>query len=107
MTQEPAAARGAAPAVPMTAEQRGAFERDGYLIIRGALCPDEVTGVRDAVDRVYAAMAKAGFGPVRVNAPAQRGRTLPGSRGLDRPSGHVRLCVVDPRLEHSRLPLSP
>jgi len=64
MTQEPAAARSAAPAVPMTAEQRAAFERDGYLIIRGALGPDEVTGVRDAVDRVYAATAKAGsLGP--------------------------------------------
>jgi hypothetical protein len=48
----------------MTAEQRAAFERDGYLIIRGALAPDEVAGARDAIDRVYAARAKAGsLGP--------------------------------------------
>ena len=64
MTQEPATARSAVPAVPMTAEQRAAFERDGYLIIRGALCPDEVAAARDAVDRVYTARAKAGsLGP--------------------------------------------
>jgi len=44
MTQETATARSATPSVPMTAEQRAAFERDGYLIIRGALCPDEVAG---------------------------------------------------------------
>jgi hypothetical protein len=44
----------------MTAEQRSAFERDGYLIIRGALCTDEVAAVRDAIDRTYAAMARAG-----------------------------------------------
>jgi ectoine hydroxylase-related dioxygenase (phytanoyl-CoA dioxygenase family) len=48
----------------MTAEQRAAFERDGYLIIRGALSPDEVAGARDAIDRVHAAEAKAGrLGP--------------------------------------------
>jgi ectoine hydroxylase len=64
MTQEPATARSAAPTAAMTAEQRAAFERDGYLIIRGALGPDEVAAARDAVDRVYAARAKAGsFGP--------------------------------------------
>lgn len=53
-------ARSAAPSVPMTAEQRAAFERNGYLIIRGALDPDEVAGAREAIDRVYAAMARAG-----------------------------------------------
>jgi hypothetical protein len=64
MTQEPATVRSAVPSVPMTAEQRAAFERDGYLIIRGALYPDEVAGAHDAIDRVYAAMAKAGsLGP--------------------------------------------
>jgi hypothetical protein len=39
MTQESTTARSAAPSVPMTAEQRATFERDGYLIIRGALYP--------------------------------------------------------------------
>jgi ectoine hydroxylase len=60
MTPEPTTARSAASSAPMTAGQRAAFERDGYLIIRGALHPDEVAAARDAVDRVYAAMAKAG-----------------------------------------------
>ena len=40
MTQKPTAAGNTTPAVPMTAEQRAAFDRDGYLIIRGALGPD-------------------------------------------------------------------
>ena len=47
-------------AVPITAEQRAAFDRDGYLIIRGALGPDEVAAARQAIDRVYTSMAKAG-----------------------------------------------
>lgn len=48
----------------MTAGQRAAFDRDGYLVIRGALRPDEVAGVREAIDRVYAGLAKAGsLGP--------------------------------------------
>jgi len=64
MTQEPTTARNAALPVPMTAGQRAAFERDGYLIIHGALSPDEVAGARDAVDHAYAARAKAGsLGP--------------------------------------------
>jgi ectoine hydroxylase len=64
MTQKSAAAGTTAPAVPMTAEQRAAFDRDGYLIIRGALGPDEVAAAREAVDRVYAATAWAGsLGP--------------------------------------------
>jgi ectoine hydroxylase len=50
----------AAPTQPMTAEQRARFERNGYLIIRGALRADEVAAVRDALDRVYATAAKAG-----------------------------------------------
>lgn len=41
-------------ATPMTAEQRAQFERDGYLIIPGALSPDEVSHYRTALDRVYA-----------------------------------------------------
>lgn len=48
------------PALPMTAEQRARFDRDGYLIIQGALRPDEVTAARDALDRVYTIAAKAG-----------------------------------------------
>ena len=59
MTQLSATGRCADPSVPMTAEDRAAFERDGHLIIRDALCPDEVAAARDAVGRVYAAMAKA------------------------------------------------
>jgi Phytanoyl-CoA dioxygenase (PhyH) len=44
----------------MTPEQRATFDRDGYLIIRGALAPDEVTAARDALDWVNASAAKAG-----------------------------------------------
>jgi len=55
MKQESTATRSAAPSVPMTAEQRAAFERDGYLLIRGALGPDEASAAR-----VYAARTKAG-----------------------------------------------
>jgi len=47
------------PAVPMTAEQRATFDRDGYLIIRSALRPDEAADAREAIDRVYASMANA------------------------------------------------
>jgi hypothetical protein len=49
MTQESTTAKSAALSMPMTAEQRATFDRDGYLIIRGALCPDEVVGARDAI----------------------------------------------------------
>jgi len=49
---------------PMTAEQQARFDRDGYLVIRGALGKDEVEAARHAVDLVYAAAAKAGsLGP--------------------------------------------
>jgi ectoine hydroxylase len=44
----------------MTAEQRATFDRGGYLIIPGALRPDEAAAAREAIDRVYASMAKAG-----------------------------------------------
>jgi len=75
ITQEPTAARSAAPTTAMTAEQRATFERDGYLIIRGALCPEEVAAARDAVDRVYAARAEAGsLGPAVRLSGGGRGR---------------------------------
>jgi hypothetical protein len=38
----------------MTAGQRAQFERDGYLVIRGALSPDEVDFCTDALDQVHA-----------------------------------------------------
>jgi len=64
MTQQPATANDAAPSRPMTAEQRARFDRDGYLIIRGALTPDEVVVTRTALDRAYTAAAKVGsLGP--------------------------------------------
>lgn len=54
----------AAPTEPASAGRRARFERDGYLIIRGALGPDEVAAARDALDRAYATAAKAGsLGP--------------------------------------------
>jgi hypothetical protein len=38
---------------PMSPTQREQFERDGFLVIRGALNPGEVDFYRDALDRVY------------------------------------------------------
>ena len=64
MGQKLAIAANAAPTEPMMAEQRARFDRDGYLIIRGAVRPDEVAAARDALDRVYATAARAGsLGP--------------------------------------------
>ena len=64
MTQKSTTAKIADPPESMTAEQRARFDRDGYLMIRGALRPDEVAGAREAIDRVYATEARAGrLGP--------------------------------------------
>ncbi len=60
MTQKSAVAENTTSVVPMTAEQRASFDRDGYLLIRGALGPDEAAAAREAIDRVYASMARAG-----------------------------------------------
>src|SRR5713101_9882597 len=53
MTHESTAAGNTTQAVPTTAERRVSFERDGYLIINGALRPNESADVGYAVDRVY------------------------------------------------------
>jgi ectoine hydroxylase len=50
--------------VPITPAEREQFDRDGFLIIRGALTPDEVGHYTDALDRVYAASVADG----RVNS---------------------------------------
>jgi ectoine hydroxylase-related dioxygenase (phytanoyl-CoA dioxygenase family) len=44
----------------MTADQREQFERDGYLVIKGALTTDEVAYYENALDRVYAAKQAEG-----------------------------------------------
>jgi hypothetical protein len=54
MPSEPATAE------PLAAGQRASFDRDGYLIIRGALSPGEVAAARGALDRVYATAAEPG-----------------------------------------------
>lgn len=62
MAQTPAVV--APPTGPISAERRARFDRDGYLIIRGALGPDEVVAARNALDGVYAAAAQDGsLGP--------------------------------------------
>jgi hypothetical protein len=38
----------------LTAEQRAAFDRDGFLLVRGALSPQQTAAARSAVDRLYA-----------------------------------------------------
>ena len=58
-------ARSVTAAEPMTAEQQARFDRDGYIIIRGALAPEEVAAARDALDQVYADAAKVGLLAVR------------------------------------------
>ena len=45
----------ASTASPDLAAQRAEFDKNGYLIIPGALTPDEVEHYRDALDRVYKA----------------------------------------------------
>lgn len=40
--------------VLLTAEQRAAFDRDGFLIVRGALPPEMVARLTAAADRLYA-----------------------------------------------------
>ena len=50
----------ATEAAPVTAEQRARFDRDGYLVIRRALRPDEVAVAREALDRVYGDAARSG-----------------------------------------------
>jgi hypothetical protein len=48
---------------PIQAAERERFDRDGYLIIRGALTPPEVRKYADALDRVHAAAAADGRVP--------------------------------------------
>jgi ectoine hydroxylase len=45
---------------PDLAAQRAEFDKNGYIIIPGALTQDEVAHYRDALDRVYAAAEAAG-----------------------------------------------
>jgi ectoine hydroxylase len=45
---------------PMTVEQREQFDREGYLVIRGALTPDEVAYYTEALDRVYKEQVASG-----------------------------------------------
>ena len=49
---------------PLTADQRLAFDRDGYLVIKGALPPEMVERTRTAADRLYqAGLASTGLNP--------------------------------------------
>jgi len=45
---------------PIAAAEREQFDRDGFLVIRGALTPGEVRRYADALDRAYAAAAASG-----------------------------------------------
>jgi Phytanoyl-CoA dioxygenase (PhyH) len=45
---------------PVPAAEHERFDRDGYLIIRGALTPDEVSRYAAALDRTYAAATSGG-----------------------------------------------
>jgi ectoine hydroxylase len=48
---------------PIAASEREQFERDGFLVIHGALTPDEVRRYAHALDRVYAAATADGRVP--------------------------------------------
>ena len=64
MTTTPTADR--AVSRVMTTEEREQFERDGFVIIRNVLTPDEVAHYAAAVDRVYAEHEAVGkLGPDR------------------------------------------
>jgi ectoine hydroxylase len=45
---------------PVPTAERERFDRDGYLIIRGALTPDEISRYAAALDRTYAAATSSG-----------------------------------------------
>jgi ectoine hydroxylase len=49
-----------AAAAPMSKEERGQFEQDGYLVVPGALTEPEVAFYADALDRLYAQERAAG-----------------------------------------------
>jgi ectoine hydroxylase len=56
----PGTVGGTERAQQIPAAAREQFDRDGYLIIRGALTPDEVGRYTAALDRAYAAVAADG-----------------------------------------------
>lgn len=72
----------------ITAEQRAAFERDGFFVLRGALTPDEVRHYIGVVDRLDAEFrAEKGLAPdatVEIRNSVARSRELLGL--LDHPS---------------------
>jgi ectoine hydroxylase len=112
MTQQPTAAGNRTTAMPMTAEQRAAFNRDGYVIIRAALRPDEVAAARNAIDRVYASMAKAGsLGPDGSMHLLSAAANCPEIAGLtDHPAtfGHVwSVLGWNVHIYHSHLDVHP
>jgi hypothetical protein len=59
----PSTAESSKEASPIPAAERERFDRDGYLIIRGALAADEVRRYAGALDRAYAAAVAAGRVP--------------------------------------------
>ena len=73
---------------PMTAEQREQFERDGYLVIKGALTPGRGRVLRRRARPRLRRRHRRRHGAARHgDAPAERGRQLPEAVGLiDHPS---------------------
>jgi ectoine hydroxylase len=64
----------------LQAEKLAAFERDGYVVLEGALSPDEVERMKAALDRVYAEEVRAGSledgGPLHTLAFCGRDATF-------------------------------
>ena len=51
---------------------RAAFERDGYVLIEGALSPDEIGRLTAAVDRVRGAERPDEDGPLHLRVAHER-----------------------------------
>lgn len=97
---------------PMSEDLRADFERDGYLVIRGALTPAEVEFYADVLDRVYqdgviAGTVQPGMAMHRLNAVAN----CPEAVGLiDHPSTFPLVWSIlgwNVHIYHSHLDVHP
>jgi ectoine hydroxylase len=103
---------GAAAVATMTSAEREQFDRDGYLIIKGALSQAEVEHYRGALDRVYAAQEASGkIAPGASMHQLSAVANLPEAAGLmDHPStfGYVwSVLGWNIHIYHSHLDVHP
>jgi hypothetical protein len=96
----------------MTHAQRAAFDRDGFLLVRGALSDAEVAYYADAVDQVYAARQRTGAvppgGPMHLLGAVANCREAAGL--IDHPSAFPLVWSVlgwNVHIYHSHLDVHP